>query len=241
MLYTAIWASCAKQPKGFSAGYAHFVSEQEMHNMVFGFLIYPGLTELDLVGPWEMIRLWSKFAHGPEDCVMVAQKLGPVICARGMSINPHVTFSDCPSLDYLLVPGGEGVRNEVDSPALVQFVKKQAEHCKAVLSVCTGAFILHRAGLLSNRRATTHWASLQQLQALGDVDVVEDRFVRDGNIWTSAGISAGIDMALAFIEYTAGEEIAGKIQLGAEYYPSIKLYGGLHKHPQAPRYIKKTA
>ncbi|MCX6669636.1 MAG: DJ-1/PfpI family protein [Methanothrix sp.] len=207
--------------------------------MIFGFLIFPGLEELDLVGPWEMISFWSKYAHGPENCLMVAQKPEPVICAKGMSLNPHVTFAACPRLDYLLVPGGEGTRKEVDNKTLIQFVSDQAEHCQAVLSVCTGTFILKRAGLLSNRRATTHWASLQSLRKQGDVEVAEDRIVRDGNIWTSAGVSAGIDLCLAFIASVAGEDTAGKIQLGTEYYPSCKSYGGLHRHPQAPGYLKR--
>ncbi len=90
--------------------------------MNFGFLIFPGLEELDLVGPWEMVSLWSRVAQGPERCFMVAEKPEPVICAKGMSINPHVTFSECPSLDYLLVPGGEGTRKEVDNKNLVNFV-----------------------------------------------------------------------------------------------------------------------
>jgi transcriptional regulator GlxA family with amidase domain len=170
---------------------------------------------------------------------MIAENPGPVICNKGMSINPHVTFADCPPLDFLLIPGGEGTRKEVDNPSLIQFVAAQAKNCKAVLSVCTGTFILHRAGLLSNKRATTHWASLQKLRELGDVEVVEDRIVRDGNIWTSAGISAGIDLALAFIEYMADEKTAGKIQLGAEYYPSGRSYGMMHKIPQAPEYLRK--
>ncbi len=137
------------------------------------------------------------------------------------------------------MPGGEGTHKEVDNQSLIQFVARQAEHCKAVLSVCTGTFILHRAGLLTNKRATTHWASLQKLRELGDVEVVEDRIVRDGNIWTSAGISAGIDLALEFIEYMTDEKTAGKIQLGAEYYPSGKSYGMMHKIPQAPEYMRE--
>ncbi len=108
-----------------------------------------------------------------------------------------------------------------------------------MLSVCTGTFILHRAGLLTNRKATTHWASLDRLRALGDVVVVEDRVVRDGKIWTSAGVSAGIDLALAFIEHMAGEKIAGRIQLGTEYYPSGKSYGMMHEFAQAPMYVKQ--
>ncbi|MEN6551339.1 MAG: DJ-1/PfpI family protein, partial [Methanobacterium sp.] len=112
-------------------------------NMNFGFLIFPGMEELDLVGPWEIVSLWSKFAKGPEKCLMVAENPGPVICNKGMSVNPHVTFADCPELDFLLVPGGEGTQREVENPLLIQFIAEQAEHCKAVLSVCTGTFILH--------------------------------------------------------------------------------------------------
>lgn len=207
--------------------------------MNFGFLIFPGLEDLDLVGPWEMISLWSKHAAGPENCLMVAESLEPVISENGMSINPHVSFSDCPPLDFLLVPGGQGTRREVDNPALIRFVAEEAEHCRAVLSVCTGTFILHRAGLLTGRKATTHWASLDRLRALGDLAVVEDRVVRDGNIWTSAGISSGIDLALAFIEHMAGEKAAGRIQLGAEYYPSGRSYGMMHELAQAPMYVKQ--
>lgn len=207
--------------------------------MIFGFLIFPGLEELDLVGPWEMISFWSRYAQGPKRCLMIAENPFPVICAKGMSINPHVTFEACPSLDYLLVPGGEGTRKEVDNRALIQFVTDQATHCKAVLSVCTGAFILERAGLLSNRKATTHWASLQSLRDLERVQVTEERVVRDGNVWTSAGVSSGIDLALAFIASVAGDDTAGKVQFGTEYYPSSRSYGGLNRHPQAPEYVKR--
>ncbi|MDD4448233.1 MAG: DJ-1/PfpI family protein, partial [Methanothrix sp.] len=97
--------------------------------MNFGFLIFPGLEELDLIGPWEMISSWSKYAAGPENCLMVAQSLDPVVCDKGMSINPHFSFSNCPTQDFLLVPGGQGTRREVDNPVLVDFVAEQAEHC----------------------------------------------------------------------------------------------------------------
>lgn len=208
--------------------------------MIFGFLLFPGLEELDLAGPWEMVRMWSRTAPdlGPARRLMIAERPEPVRCAGGMSIVPEVTFGGCPQLDYLLVPGGEGTRVEVHNEVLVEFVRKQAERCRAVLSVCTGSFILHRAGLLSGRSATTHWASLERLRALGDVTVVERRFVRDGNVWTAAGVSAGIDLALALIEHIAGEETAGMVQFSAEYYPSARLYGGFHRLPQAPEYAK---
>ena len=208
--------------------------------MNFGVLVFDQVEELDFVGPWEMLTMWSKHAGGPESCLIVGQSLEPIVCAKGLSINPHVSFENCPPLDYLLVPGGQGTRQEVNNRVLIEFVANQARNCKAVLSVCTGSFVLHAAGLLSGRKATTHWGSLDRLRALGDVTVVEERFVRDGNVWSSAGVSAGTDLMLAFIASVAGEEAAGKVQFSAEYYPSPVKYGGFENHALAPAYIKGT-
>ncbi|CAN7285423.1 MULTISPECIES: DJ-1/PfpI family protein [unclassified Variovorax] len=208
--------------------------------MNFGILVFEQVEELDFVGPWEMLTMWSRHADGPQNCLIVSQSPGPVTCAKGLSITPHVSFTDCPALDYLLVPGGQGTRREVNNPVFVDFVAHQAKNCRAVMSVCTGAFVLHAAGLLSGRKATTHWGSLERLRALGDVEVLEQRYVQDGKVWTSAGVSAGTDLMLAFIASEAGEEAAGKVQFGAEYYPSSTRYGGYENHAQAPAYIKNT-
>jgi transcriptional regulator GlxA family with amidase domain len=209
--------------------------------MNFGVLLFDKVEELDFVGPWEMLAMWSKVAEGPGRCLLVAESPGPVQCAKGLSVNPHCSFADCPPLDYLLVPGGQGTRAEVGNPNLLDFVSVQARTCKAVLSVCTGAFILHAAGLLSGKRATTHWGSLDRLRALGDVEVVEQRYVEDGGVWSSAGVSAGIDLMLAFIARTAGDDAAGKVQFAAEYYPSSVRYGAYENQVQAPAYLKSTA
>ncbi len=150
--------------------------------MNFGILVFPGVEELDFVGPWEMLGMWSKFLAGPKNYFLIAQSLEPIICAKGLSVNPIVTMEKCPKLDFLLVPGGEGTRKEVDNPVLIRFIEDQSRDCQAVLSVCTGSFLLHRAGLLSGKKGTTHWASLDRLRALGDVEVVQERFVRDGKI-----------------------------------------------------------
>lgn len=187
-----------------------------------------------------MLNMWRKNANGPENCIIVGQSLDPVICAKGLSINPHASFATSPPLDYLLVPGGQGTRLEVNNRVLIDFVAHQARNCKAVLSVCTGSFVLHAAGLLSGRKATTHWGSLDRLRALGDVTVVEQRYVQDGNIWTSAGVSAGTDLMLAFIASVDGEAAAGKVQFASEYYPSLVRYGGFENHVQAPAYVKST-
>jgi transcriptional regulator GlxA family with amidase domain len=104
--------------------------------------------------------------------------------------------------------------------------------------VCTGAFILQTAGLLRGKKATTHWRSLDRLRQFPEVTVVEQRWVRDGTVWTAAGVSAGIDLALALIAAEAGEEIAGQVQLAAEYYPSPTRYGAAHLAPEAPDYLK---
>lgn len=201
--------------------------------MKAGILIFPAAEELDFVGPWEMLTMWQKVAGGPE-CLMVAQSLEPVVCAKGLSVNPHFNFAGCPELDILLVPGGMGTRREVANRELIEFISVQAKCCQSVLSVCTGSFLLYAAGLLNGRKATTHWASLDRLRSLEGVTVEEQRFVRDGKFWTSAGVSAGIDMTLAFIGETAGHEAAGKVQLQAEYYPSDVRYGDFS---EAPGYV----
>lgn len=206
--------------------------------MNFGILVFDQVEELDFVGPWEMLMMWSKYAGGPDNCMIVAQTLEPIICANGLSINPHISFADCPKLDYMLVPGGQGTRQQVNNSAFIEFIVTQSPNCKAILSVCTGSFVLHAAGLLSGKKTTTHWSSLERLRALGDIQVVEERFVQDGNVWSSAGVSAGTDLMLAFIATVAGDETAGKVQFGAEYYPLSKRYGGFESHEKAPAYLK---
>jgi len=205
----------------------------------FGILIFPDVEELDFVGPWEMVGIWSDREGGPENCLIIAESKEPVKCSKGLTVVPDVTIDECPDLDFLLVPGGRGTRKEVDNPKIINFITEKGEKAKTVLSVCTGSFLLQRAGLLSGKRATTHWGSLDRLRELGDVEVVEERFTRDDKVWTAAGISAGIDMTLAFIASFTDEKVAGRIQLYAEYYPSQKLYGEGHNDPGAPGYIKR--
>ena len=98
----------------------------------FGFILFPDLEELDLVGPWEMVAMWSQYADGPEKCLMIAETKEPVRCSNGMVIQPHISFEDAPQLDYLLIPGGFGTRDQVDNQRLISFVSKQANNCKAI-------------------------------------------------------------------------------------------------------------
>ncbi len=206
--------------------------------MTFGFLLFPNLEELDFVGPWEIINVWRMFFDGPE-CLTISENGGEVVCAKGLKMFADYSFEDCPQLDYLLIPGGQGTRTEVGNVKLIEFVQKQSATCKHITSVCTGSFILQAAGLLKEKSATTHWGSLDRLRAFENITVDEKRFVRNGNVWTAAGVSAGIDLALALVAEEAGEETAGEVQFYVEYYPSLKRYGTAHKGVKAPAYLKE--
>ena len=195
-----------------------------------GFLLFNQFEDLDFFGPWEILSLWSQQFNGPE-LFLISEHTGQVSSIRGLSIQTTTTFEQCPTLDFLLVPGGQGTRKEVSNHTLINFIKRQALQAQHILSVCTGAFLLQAAGLLENKHATTHWASINRLREFPKVHVLESRFVRDNNIWTSAGVSAGIDLSLAFVAAIAGNETAGNIQLYAEYYPSTIIYPTKQKLP----------
>ncbi|HPH98552.1 MAG TPA: DJ-1/PfpI family protein [Anaerolineaceae bacterium] len=206
--------------------------------MKIGFLLFDDVEELDFAGPWELFSSWSERDETIE-CLTVSQHMDMIRCANGLKVLPDTDFEFCPALDLLLVPGGQGTRREVNNPELVSFVQRQAASCKWVLSVCTGAFVLQAAGLLKGKKATTHWQSLDRLRAFPEVIVVEERFVRDDPVWTAAGVSAGMDLALAVIAELAGSDMAGRVQLGAEYYPRQVRYGSAHLSDQAPGYLRE--
>jgi len=193
--------------------------------------MFHAYEELDLIGPWEMATMWRDYAHGPA-CVTVSEHGGPVACAKGLGTVAEHSFENCPPLDYLLVPGGFSAFDEMRNDRLVDWVKARAVECSHVLSVCTGAFILQAAGLLDGRRATTHWKGMDGLRDLG-VTVERQRWVRDGNVWTSAGVSAGMDLALGFIAAIDGEDAAAAVQHNAEYYPDGRIYGDNGQHAAA--------
>jgi transcriptional regulator GlxA family with amidase domain len=134
---------------------------------------------------------------------------------------PDCSFDDAPELDVVLVPGGQGTRAEVENPALVGWLRKVGERCQWVTSVCTGTLLLHEAGLARGRRVTTHWAFAPTLRERGDVTVLErTRYVRDGNLVTAAGVSAGIDMALWLVGQLFDPDFARGVQRAIEYDPA---------------------
>jgi transcriptional regulator GlxA family with amidase domain len=207
---------------------------------VFGFLIYPDLEELDLAGPWEMITLWNAHAAGPA-CRTIGPSDQPVRCRKGLQLLPDATVDDAPDLQYLLVPGGKGSKAAAQDPRVVDFVRDRAESVDLLVSVCTGVRVLRAAGLLDGRRITTHWAALDEARQWPEVDVVEERHVRDGTIWTAAGVSAGIDLALALIAAEGGEEAAVTVQRRAEYFPSARRYGDTAEWAEAPGYLRSCS
>lgn len=190
----------------------------------FGFLVFEDFEEMDLVGPWEMIGIWSQYFEGPKNIFTINKNNDLVKGLHGLKIQPDYDYEHCPPLDFLLIPGGLGTRKVVFDTDLIAFIKKHVKNCQQILSVCTGSFLLQAAGLLQGKKVTSHWASIERLQKFPELTVVQERFVRDGIIWSSAGISAGIDLALAFIAEMASPEIAGKVQRYAEYYPLDKIY-----------------
>lgn len=205
----------------------------------FAFLMFPGFEELDLIGPWEMATLWHTYANGPP-CVTLAEHAGPMTCAKGLTVAPHASFADAPHFDYLLVPGGFTALEELKRPVMLDFLREAGAKAEAVLSVCTGSLMLHAAGLLEGREATTNWKFLRHMRGLDGVTLVEERHVRDGPVWTSAGISAGTDMLLAFIADQAGEEAASVVQNNAEYYPDPMVYGRQAYETDTAAYVRRT-
>jgi transcriptional regulator GlxA family with amidase domain len=185
-----------------------------------GILLFDGVEELDFVGPWEV---FAALAQNDDDLrvLTIAEENRPLQCAKGLRVLPDVTTADAPPLDLLLVPGGIGTRSEVDNPALIQWIAETGARCRWVTSVCTGALLLHEAGFAKGKRVTTHFGFIEALRARGDVTVLEGvRFVRDGNLVTSAGVSAGIDMALWLVGQLRSPRVARNVQKYIEYNPA---------------------
>lgn len=181
------------------------------------FVVYPGITALDLVGPHEVFTAAAEVARrtgGDPDAYRVevaSAAPGPLKTTRGLVVMADRALASIRGpIDTLVVVGGEGARDASTDPELVAWVARAARRSRRVASVCTGAFVLGAAGVLSGRRATTHWRSCSELaRDYPDVTVDPDPiFVRDGNVWTSAGVTAGMDLALALVDDDLGRDIA---------------------------------
>lgn len=184
------------------------------------FVLFDEVTQLDFTGPAQFLsRLPNAQLH------VAAATLDPVMTDCGFAILPTISFADCPQADLLCVPGGGGVAPALGNAALIDFVARQGAAATWVTSVCTGAFILGRAGLLEGKRATTHWGYTQLLDRVG-AEHVAGRLVTDGTVITAGGVTSGIDFALAVIAAVAGDDVAKSVQLSLEYDPAPPFAGG---------------
>ena len=193
-----------------------------------GIVVFKDVEVLDFCGPFEVFAVARlneqkrREEPSPFNVFLVAETKSPVVTAGGMKVLPDYGLDDCPPLDILVVPGGWGTRREMDNGQLIGWIAERAGAVEILASVCTGALLLGKAGLLDGRRATTHWRSLDWMEELFPKTHVEKQlhFVEDGALFTSAGISAGIDMTLKIVARTFGEAVARATARQMEYpYP----------------------
>ena len=190
-----------------------------------GIVIFPDVEVLDFCGPYEVFSVTRlhddrrREEPSPFEVFLVADNPEPVRATGGLRVVPDVTLESCPPLDILVVPGGWGTRKEIGNERLVSWIAERARQVETLTSVCTGAMLLGRAGLLDGRRATTHWRSLDWMRQSFPSVAVEDEVhvVEDGNVLTSAGISAGIDMALRVVARYFGDAVGRATARQMEY------------------------
>ena len=187
-----------------------------------GILLFEGVEELDAVGPWEVLSFWTRqFPDDGYDVSMISADGGSVLCAKGLSVAAHHSYTTMPALEVLVYPGGQGTRAHLKDPEQLDWVRRQRAEVPLLTSVCTGSLVYAAAGLLAGRPATSYWNALGLLSELdATIEVRPDaRFVDDGDVITSAGVSAGIDMALHLVDRLAGTERARQVRRGIQYDP----------------------
>ncbi len=188
-----------------------------------GIFVFAGAEELDFVGPWEVLRAWERLDPDAGVHVFtVGDQGGAIECAKGLKVVPDYTWQTAPPIDVLVYPGGMGTRNQIGDERIRSWVRGVAQRGALMTSVCTGSLVFADAGLLDGRPATTHWASLDTLAALGSGIVVrpDDRYVDTGQVITASGVSAGIDMALHLVRRLRSEEWARQVRRYIQYDPA---------------------
>src|SRR5262245_27240356 len=196
-----------------------------MNRKVVGILLFENIEVLDFCGPFEVFSATRldeekrREESSPFHVILVAEANEPVVATGGMRILPDFDLNGCPKLDILVVPGGWGARREMNNETLLRWIAERSRQVELLTSVCTGALLLGRAGLLDGKRATTHWRSLEWMQELFPKTTVEKELhvVEEGSLLTCAGISAGIDMALKVVSRYFGEAVARATAKHMEY------------------------
>ena len=188
-----------------------------------GIVLFAGAEELDVVGPWEVLSVWTRqFPDDGYEVHCLSRSGGLIQCAKGLTVQAQHSYDDTTPLDVLIYPGGQGTRALIQDDAELDWLRTQRAVVPLLTSVCTGSLVYAAAGLLTDRPATTHWASLDLLARLDPtIDVRRDeRFVDDGDVITAAGVSAGIDMALHLVARLAGTERARQVRRYIQYEPA---------------------
>ena len=196
-----------------------------MNRKLVGILIFENVEVLDFCGPFEVFSVTRlneekrREELSPFNVFLIAETESPVMATGGMRVLPDYDLDSCPHVDILVVPGGWGTRKEMNNERLLKWIADRAGRVETLTSVCTGSLMLGNAGLLDGKRATTHWRSLDWMQELFPKVTVEKQlhFVEDGTLFTSAGISAGIDMSLKVVARYHGEAIARATARHMEY------------------------
>ena len=198
-----------------------------MERQNVGILIFDNVEVLDFAGPFEVFSR-TRTVPGPESrrsedsapfhVFTVAKSKDPVTATGGLVVVPHHDFADAPPIDLLVVPGGFGTRPLLHDEETLEWIRRSAAAARQVTSVCTGALLLGKAGLLQGKRATTHWAALDLLESLGTgAEVERELRVVDDGIITSAGVASGIDMAFYVVERLCGRDVADETARYIEY------------------------
>lgn len=187
-----------------------------------GILVYDGFFGMDAFGPFSVLS-----SMVGTDVFFVAEKKGTVKSSSGLEIQVSKSINDVENLDILVIPGGTvGTVEASKNQNLLNWIKKIDQTTTFTTSVCTGAWILGEAGLLENKRATTNWYRAKEKIESYSAEFVQERYVQDGKLWTSAGVSAGIDMSLALVKETKGETYTKLVMLNLEYDPKPPILGG---------------
>lgn len=187
-----------------------------------GILVFDDVEELDFVGPWEVFGVAERLIPGSFALSLVSPRGSPVRARYGLRITGTLPMKGAGRMDLLIVPGGVGAKGVMKDADVLAWIRRANEEGAIVASVCTGALILASAGLLDGKRATTHWAALGDLRAFPGVRVEHDRFIDLGRVVTSAGISAGIDMALHLVGRFLSPEKAREVAHRMEYSASAE-------------------
>jgi transcriptional regulator GlxA family with amidase domain len=190
-----------------------------------GILVFPEVEVLDFCGPFEVFSVTRlneerrREEPSPYEVILIAERKETVVATGGLKVVPDDSLDDCPPLDVLVVPGGWGTRREMTNDRLITWIAERGRQVTTLTSVCTGSLLLGKAGLLDGKRATTHWRVLEDMRRLfPSVDVIEDQHVvEEGYMITSAGISAGIDMALRVVARHHGDAVARATARFMEY------------------------